>query len=170
VGRAPMGSPRRADLVPQHEGFEPPRGLLQLLPGLCPCPAQIAAGCIVDGGPIPRREVPGAPPPGQWPGVTTVGCDPVARRFGKPGGGDDPAAVAVVRQVARAPEVAGVSCVDADEGRPLLLPRPQLLIKIARPGRDGAAGDHRGPVCLGDVGDRDGLFLDIHADGECARL
>ena len=58
VGRAPMGSPRRADVVPQHEGFAPPLGRLQSPQGLFPRPAQIAAGGIVDGGHRHRGEVP----------------------------------------------------------------------------------------------------------------
>ena len=49
-GRAPMGSPGRADSVPQQAGFETPRGRLQIPEGVFPRPAEVAHGCIVDGG------------------------------------------------------------------------------------------------------------------------
>jgi len=58
VGRAPMGPPRLADVVPQQEGFAPQLGRLQIPQGLFPRPAQIADGFIVDGGNIHRGEVP----------------------------------------------------------------------------------------------------------------
>jgi hypothetical protein len=58
VGRAPIGPPRVADIVPQHEGFEPQRGRLPIPQGLFPRPAQIADGFIVDGGNINRGEIP----------------------------------------------------------------------------------------------------------------
>jgi hypothetical protein len=37
------------DIVPQHEGFEPQRGRLEIPEGLFPRPAQVADGFIVDG-------------------------------------------------------------------------------------------------------------------------
>ena len=58
MGRAPMGPPRRAESVPQHEGFAPQLGRLQSPQGLFPRSAQGADGCIVDGGDRHRGEVP----------------------------------------------------------------------------------------------------------------
>ena len=58
VGRAPVGPPCRADIVPQQEGFEPQLGRLQIPQGLFPRPTQVADGFIVDGGDIDGGEVP----------------------------------------------------------------------------------------------------------------
>ena len=54
----PGGPPRRADSVPQEAGCEPQLGGLQLPEGLCPCPTQVAARCIVDGGDRHGRQGP----------------------------------------------------------------------------------------------------------------
>jgi hypothetical protein len=170
VGRAPRGSPRRADVVPQHEGLEPHRGGRQIPQGLFPRPAQSAEGGIVDGGNRHRGEVPGAHQPGQWPGITPVGVDPVARLCGHQGGGDDPAAVAVFPQGAREPGAAGTSCVDEDALRTLRLQRPKPLRTLALPGPARAEGDTLCPMVLGDRGDRDGRLVDIQADRKRARL
>ncbi len=43
-------------------------------------------------------------------------------------------------------------------------------LNIALPGPDGAEGDNLGTMFLGDIGDRDGLFMDIHSNVERARL
>jgi hypothetical protein len=169
-GRAPIGSPGRADSVPPPEGVEPPLGRLQIPEGIFTRPAQVADGFSVDGGHLPRREVPGAHQPGPWPGVTPVGVDPVAWLLGKQGGGDDPADGAGFRQVALAPGAAGASVVDEDERLTLRLQMPQQLINIALPGPDRAEGDHLCAMCLGDRGDRDGLLMHIHADVARARL
>ena len=58
VGRAPIGSPCRADSVPQPEGFEPPLGRLQIPAGLFTRPAQVADGFSVDGGHRPGVRSP----------------------------------------------------------------------------------------------------------------
>jgi hypothetical protein len=68
--------------VPQHEGFEPYRGRLPIPQGLFPRPTQVADRCIVDGRHRHRGEVPGAHEPGQWQGITPVGCDAVTGFFG----------------------------------------------------------------------------------------
>ena len=170
VGGTPVGPTCLADSVPQHEGCAPHRGRLQIPPGLVPCPAQSAEGCSVDGGTRPRGEVPGAQQPGPWPGVTPVGCDPIARLCGPPGGGDAPAAVALGRPGAREPGAAGARCIDADARRTLRLQRPTPRSHSALPGPDRAEGDTLCAMVLGARGDRNSLFMDIHANGERARL
>ena len=82
VGRAPVGPPWRAESGPQHEGFEPYRGRLPIPQGLFPRPTQVADRCIVDGRHRHRGEVPGAHEPGQWQGITPVGCDAVTGLLG----------------------------------------------------------------------------------------
>ena len=46
---AGLSWPPVMDIVPQHEGFEPQRGRLEIPEGLFPRPAQVADGFIVDG-------------------------------------------------------------------------------------------------------------------------
>ena len=95
VGRTPVGPSCRADIVPQQEGFETQFGRLQIAHGLFTCPTQVADGFIIDGGDVDRGEVSRAHEPGPWPGITTVGFDPVTRLFRHQGRGDDPANVAL---------------------------------------------------------------------------
>jgi hypothetical protein len=104
------------------------------------------------------------------PGVTPVGCDPVARLFGQQGGGDDPADVAFFHQVSLEPGAAGTSFVDEDELLPLRLQMPKPLLNIALPGPNSAEGEDRRAMVLGHRGDRDGLFVDISSDRKRARL
>jgi hypothetical protein len=169
-GRAPGGPPGRADIVPQQEGFEPSLGRLQIAEGIFPRPTQGAKRVSVDGRHIHRGEVPGAHEPGQWHSITPVSFDPVPRLFGNQSGGDDPADVALFHQVAIEPIAAGTGFVDEDECRAFRPQLPKQLIDITLPGSNGAEGDNRGTLCLGDRGDGDGLFMDIHANGERARL
>ena len=119
-----MGPPCVADIVPQHAGCAPSLGRVEIPEGLFPRSAQIAPGCIVDGGAIDRGAVPGAHQPGQVPRVTPVGCDPVARLFGQQGGGDDPADRAFFQQGALEPGAAGARFIDADALLPLRLQLP----------------------------------------------
>jgi hypothetical protein len=52
VGQAPVSSPRLADSLAEHEGFEPPLRCLQRPQGIFPRPPQVADRCIVDGGDV----------------------------------------------------------------------------------------------------------------------
>src|SRR5262249_18086071 len=103
-------------------------------------------------------------------GITPAGFDAVTCLCRNQGGGADPADVALFHQVAIEPIAAGTGFVDEDE---LLAFRPQLpdkLIDITLPGPDSAEGDDLCAMCLGDIGDCTGLFMDIHSDVERARL
>ena len=104
------------------------------------------------------------------PSVTPVGCDPVARLFGNQGGGDDPADRAFFQQVAIEPVAAGARFIDEDELRTLRPQLPEQLITIALPGSDRTEGDDLRAMVLGDIGDRDRLFVDILSDIKRARL
>jgi hypothetical protein len=82
VGRAPVGPPCIADIVPQQERFQTQLSRLQIPEGIFPRPTQVADRFILDGRDIDGSEVPGAHEPGQLYGVTTVGFDAVAGFFG----------------------------------------------------------------------------------------
>jgi len=58
VSGTPGGSTGRAAIVPEHEGFEPQLGRLQIAQGLFTRPAQVAEGFIVNGGHLHGGEAP----------------------------------------------------------------------------------------------------------------
>jgi hypothetical protein len=170
VGWAPVGSPGRADIVPQHEGFEPQLGCLQVPQGLCPRPTQVAEGFIVDRRDRDGGEVARAHEPSQWQSIPTVGCDPVARPCGHQGGGDDPADRVLLRQRAIQPLSTRASFVDKDQVCGLRLELPKQMVDVTLPRAKSSEGDDLGVVILGHRGDCDGVFMDIHANVERARL
>ena len=73
VGRAPGGPTRSAEVGPSPAGVETPRRGLQLTPGICTHPAEVAEGFIGDGGALDGGEVPRAQEPGELQGVLTGG-------------------------------------------------------------------------------------------------
>jgi hypothetical protein len=103
-------------------------------------------------------------------GITTIRVDTVTGLLRDHGRGDDPAAVAFLGQIAIEPRAAGAGFIDTDEWLAL---GPQLsdeLVDITLPGPDRAQRDDFRAICLGDISDRHGLLMDIHADVERARL
>jgi hypothetical protein len=150
--------------------LQTPLRRLQLPEGLCPCPPQAADRCSVDGRDLDRSEVPGAQEPGQLQGVPPVGLDPVAWLLGEQGGGDHPADVALLRQGTIEPGAAGTGGVDAAALLALGRELPDALGDRTLPGPNRAAGDNLGPMVLGAIGESDGLFRPLHADGERGRL
>ena len=170
VGRAPGGPARIADIVPEQKRFEPKLGGLEITDGIFTSPAEVADGFIFDLGDIDRGEVTRAHQAGQLDGVTTVGFDAVAGLLGDQRGGDDPAVVAFLRQIAVEPVATGSGFIDKDEVFGFGLQLADELIDVTLAGADGAEVDDLGAVILGDIGHGNRVFVDIHADVECARL
>jgi len=169
-GRAPGGASGSAAILAAQAGVEPPCGCLQSPAGLCPCPAEVAAGCIVHGGARERGAVARAPPPGAWPSGAPVGFDAVARLCRHEGGGAAPARVALRRQGPREPGAAGTGFIDADARRALGRALSAKLVDSPWPSPDRAEGDALCAMVLGDVGDRDRRFVDISSAIKRARL
>jgi hypothetical protein len=84
--------------------------------------------------------------------------------------GDDPAGVSFLSQVTIEPVAAGASFLDKDELLAFGLELPDQLVNITLPCSDSAKGNDFCTMVLGDRGDRDRLFMHIHADVERARL
>ena len=101
--------------MPQQESFETPCGGLQIPEDIFTSAAQVTAGLICNRGHIDGGEIACAPQPGELDGIPTVGFHAVPGLFGNSGGGDDPAHVSFVGQVAREPIAAGAGFVDQDE-------------------------------------------------------
>ena len=170
VRRAPSGPTGLPDIMPEQKGCEAALGRLELVERLFPRAAQGTNRCVVDRWDIDRREVPCAPQARQLAGIPTSRCDTVAGLLREQGRGNDPAAVAFCGQRAREPTAAGAGFRDKDALRALGPQLPDARVDITLPGPDRPQRDDFRAIFLGDLGDRDGLCMDIHPSVECARL
>jgi hypothetical protein len=168
-GGTPVGPPCLTDIMPPQEGFELQLGRLQIPQGSVTRPTQVADGFIGDGRPIHGGEVPGAQEPGQGHGVTTIGCDPVARLFGDQRGSDDPADVVCVGQIPIEPIPTRAGFLAKDQGFGLCLSLPKQGVEVTRSGAKGPQGDDLGVLIVGDVGHRARLLMNIQSDVTRAR-
>jgi hypothetical protein len=72
--------------------------------------------------------------------------------------------MAFFAQVSVEPVATGAGFVDKDEMLGLGLQLTHELIDVGLPGADGAEVSDLGIVIVSDIGDRDGLFMDINAN------
>jgi hypothetical protein len=170
VGRTPGGRARIAAILPQQKRVAPALGGLEIPAGVVASPAPLADGFVFDRWHRDGSEGPRAHEPRQLDGVTTVGCDPVARLFRNQGQGDDPALRAFVSQVARALIPARAGFVDTDQ---VLTCRRQLTDEVIDVTLSRANGPERGDlstVILRDIRHRDGVLMDIQTEVACVRV
>jgi len=170
VRGVPGGAAGLPEIMPEQEGFEATLGRLQIVERIFPRPAQVTHGFVCDRGDRDRRELPGAPQPGQLAGIPTISCDAVARLLGEHGGGDDPAGVAFWGQLAVEPGATGSRFRDEDQVLGFGVRRAHEVIDVALPSANGAQGDDLRVVLSGDRGDREGILVDIQPSRECARV
>ena len=156
--------------MPQQKGFAAERGRLKIVERLFPRAAQVTHSFVLARWDSDRRAVPCAHQARQLDGITPIRLDTVTGLFRDQGRGDDPAAVAFFGQRALEPRAAGAGGIDKDEGLALGLQLPDALVESTLPGPDCAQRHDFRAIFLGDRGDRDGRFMDIHSDGERARL
>jgi hypothetical protein len=90
--------------------------------------------------------------------------------LGDQGGRDDPADLAYFGEIAGEPIAIRAGFIDKDEVRACGLQPPDELSDVTLPRPNVTEGDALGVVFLGDRGDRDRVLMDIHADGERAKL
>jgi hypothetical protein len=147
--------------VPQEKGFEPKLRGLQIVDGIFTRPAQVPNGCILNRWDIDRGKVTRAHQSSQFDGVTTVSFDPIPRLFGEQGGSDDPADLAFFGQIAVEPIATRPSFIYKDKVGAFGLQPTDQFIDIALARTDVAKGDDLGVRCLGDVGNGNGLFMNI---------
>jgi hypothetical protein len=95
--------------------LETARGGLESPDGLVTRPGEVAQGCIVARGHIPRRERTGAPASRQLHGIASSGFHAVTRVVRQQRGGHDPVLPSCVGQVALALVPTGPCCLDQDE-------------------------------------------------------
>jgi hypothetical protein len=169
-GRSPGCLACLADILPQQKRFEPELGRLESPAGIFTRPAQIATGFVFDRGNIDGSEVTRAHQAGQLDGVTTSGFDPVAGLFRHQRGGHDPADEPFFRSIAIEPIPTRAGFIDKDQVLAFRLQLPDELLDIALSTPNGAEEDDLGGVVLGDIGNCERVFVDIHSDVARARL
>jgi hypothetical protein len=131
--------------------------------------AQVPEGVVRDRWAIDRGQLPGAQQAGPVDGVAAVGVDPSPGLLREQGGGHDPAAIPVLRQIALAPRAAGAGFRDQDEGRALRVPLPHAPVEVPLAGTAAPERHHLGPVVVRDRGDSPRRLMTIHADSKRAR-
>lgn len=170
MGGAPGGPARIAEIVAAHKGWEPTRGGLEIVDGLCPRAGEVAAGLIFPRGNLDPRQIPRAPQTGQLAGVPPVRLHAGAGLLGHEGGGDDPAAMALFRQITREPGATGTRFIDKAQrfGRGWELAGEVVNGTLAR--ANGPEGGDLAAVILRHVSHGNRVFVDGHSDGQRARL
>jgi hypothetical protein len=168
-GRAPMGPAHVTDSLSQQKGFETERGVFEIAAGICTRPGESPDGFIFHRGDRDHGESPRAGEPGQWQGVSAVGCDPIAWFGGDQSGCHDPAVVAFFRQRAGEPGATGTGFVDEEQMLGLRWHCADEWIEVTLAGAKSSERGDLSTMILGDRGDSNRVFVDIHADKECAR-
>jgi hypothetical protein len=95
-----------------------------------------------------------------WDRLPTGGGHAGAGRLGAQGWRDDPAALALCGQLARAPRPTRSRCRDDDQGWGVGWPRAPAWSQVAWPRPHGATGDDRSGVRGGAIGHRAGVRVD----------
>ena len=90
--------------------------------------------------------------------------------FGNEGGGDDPADMALWRQIAIEPGPTGPRLLDKDPILGLGWHLADEVVKVTLACADGPEGAELGAVLLSDLGHRNGLLMDISSDVKRAKL
>jgi hypothetical protein len=158
--------------VAQQHGFEPMLGRLESAQGLFPGTAPGTDGCVCHLGDIDGYQSAGAPQAGQLDRITTLGFDPIASLFWpqRGRGGDNPAGVAFLGAVAVEPIPTRTRFIDKHEMFTLGLPFSDKLSNIAWAHAKGLEVADLGGECWGDRSNGYRVFMDLHANGERARL
>jgi hypothetical protein len=170
VSRAPMGPARRADILAEHEGFETKRGVFEIADHLFARPCEIPDGFIVYCGDIDRGESARAGQAGQLEGITAVRCDPLPRLLGNQGRSHDPAVRAFLLEIPIEPRATRPRFVDEEKVLGFRWHLADALINITLTCADRPIVGDLSARLLCRVRDSHRLFVDIHADEECARL
>jgi hypothetical protein len=161
---------RIADIVAQEKGFETMLGRLKIAQRIFPGTAQVADSFVLDLGDIDRREISRAPQAGQLDSGTPVRFDPIACLLGAERGGHNPADVAFLGEIAVEPIPTRPCFIDKDQMFAFGPHFPDELVDIALARTEGTEVDGLSMVFLGDIGDCNRVFMDIHTDVERARL
>jgi len=165
-----MGLARRANVLAQAKGVEAILRGFAVTETLVTGATQLSHGFVIDLRDVDGGEVARTHQPGQLAGIAAVGCDAVPSFVRDSRGRDHPTVMPRLRQIPVPPIAARPGFVDQHEGFGLRVPLANQCVEVALAGADSPQGDDLRAVVLGDVGDRDGLLMDIQADIRPARL
>ena len=166
----PICPPLIPDILAQEEGFEPHLGRLAILPDILPRPHHIPEGFVLHTGNVHRAEVARAQQPRQLPGIAAISLDSVPGPLGNLRGGHAPTLEVPLGQIPLQPVPTGTGFVDAGHALALALQLAHRGSDILLPGAERPQGDDFGATVLGDVRDRDGVFVDIQSDEKGASV
>jgi hypothetical protein len=170
VSGAPGGPACIPDILPQEKRFEPKLRSLEVVESIFTPPAQVANRFILHFGYVNRGEVPRAHQAGQFDGVSSVGFDPIPWFFGDQRGRDDPANLAFFGQIAVEPIPTRACFIDKDEVFTFGLELTDESIDVTLTGANIPDRDDLSAVVLSDIGNGNGLFVDIQSDIDRGRL
>jgi hypothetical protein len=170
VGRAPMGPAHLTAIRSQPQGVKTELGVCEIAEGIVTRPGAIAPGFSCDRGDRDGGAITCAGQAGEWHRIPAVGVDAVAGLLGDPGGGDDPAVIALFGALAGEPGAAGAGLVDEDAVWGLRWHLAEQWIEGTLTRADGPKVHDLGAVILSHVRHSDGVLVHSHANEEGARL
>jgi hypothetical protein len=162
----PIGPAWITDILAPETGLQPGLGGLESPDGIRT--GQSADGLVRHRGDSDRGASPGAPQPGELPGVTSIGVAAVAGLLGDRGGGHAPAAKRLLGTIALAPASTGAGRIDAEPKRGLGPERADHGIDITLPGAEGAQRDDLGTQLVRGIGHGHGVLVDSQPHIACA--
>jgi hypothetical protein len=161
MGRPPRGPARIPENLAQEDGLQPMLGGLATPDRLLTRAGAVTHGLVLDRRDIDRGQSAAAHQPRPLGRGTSIGCDAIAGVLRDQGGGHDPAAQVLLRQIPREPGPPGARVVDADEWCSVCAERSDKRVDVALAGADGAQEDPLStPFCRG-IGHGDGRFVDL---------
>jgi hypothetical protein len=156
--------------MPEQEGLETQLGGFEITDGVRTRAGEVTDRFIFHLGNIHGGKLTRAPEPCQLHGVTAVGFDLVAGVFRSQGRSDEPAGRAFFRELPVEPRATRAGFIDKDEGWALGLELADEVIEVDVSGANGAKVDDVGVMIFGNIGHRDGIFVHVQPNLECARL
>jgi hypothetical protein len=153
-----------------YKGLETELGIVESADGIFARPGELPDGFFFHLGDRDHSALTRAGEPCQLPGVSAVGCDPIAWFVGEQRGYHPPAVVAFLRQRAGEPGATGTSFVDEDQMGGLRWHGAYELIATTLAGANSSDIGGLSTMILSHRGDSHRGFVDIHADEACARL
>ena len=145
-------------------------GVLAIAQRLFTGPRQVPHGCLFPRGDRDRGAIACASQASPWHGVPAVGFDAVPGFFWHEGGGHHPAVIVFFRQITGEPGATRARCIAKEEVCGFRLHLTDEVLAGTLTGPHGAQGGSLSAIVWGDRRHGHRLFVDIHADEECARL
>ena len=166
----PGGTALIPDILLQQEGRQPVRGGLEIPDGILPGAAEVADRRVLDCRDIDSREIARAHESGQLGRITSIGVDAGARLLRDQRWGHDPTDQFFLGEIAIKPVPAGSSFVDKDQRFRFRGERADELVNVALASTETPQEDDLCLPRLADIGNGDGVFVNIDTDAACGSV